>query len=293
MTSFNGFATHEQALGEATIFARVGGSGPPLLLLHGYPQSHLMWARVAAALAASHTVVVPDLRGYGRSSAPPSRNGERYTKRVMAKDMIALMSALGHQRFAVAGHDRGGRVAYRLALDHPDVVTRIATLDIVPTGEMWSGMDAARAMSVYHWMFLAQPEPLPETLISGAPEFYVDHKLASWSGDHSLRHFAPDALEAYRAAFRDPARVHATCEDYRAGATLDCALDDSDRAAGRRIEAPLLALWGTKGIPAKGEDPLAVWRRWAKDVRGLGIDAGHFLPEEAPEATAKALAEFF
>jgi haloacetate dehalogenase len=291
--SFNGFEAQEFSLGEATIFARVGGSGPPLLLLHGYPQSHLMWARVAPALTARFTVVVPDLRGYGRSSAPPSHNGERYSKRVMARDMVALMAMLGHERFAVAGHDRGGRVAYRLALDHPDVVTKIATLDIVPTGEMWAGMDAARAMSVYHWMFLAQPEPLPETLISGAPDFYVDHKLASWSGDKSLRAFAPDALDAYRAAFRDPARVHATCEDYRAGATIDRALDEVDRAAGRKIAAPLLALWGAKGIPAQGEDPLTVWRRWASDVRGSGIEAGHFLPEEAPEATAEALAEFF
>ena len=293
MSSFHGFTAHESALGEATIFARVGGSGPPLLLLHGYPQSHLMWARVASALVGKFTVVAMDLRGYGRSSAPPSQNGARYAKRVMAQDAVALMATLGHPRFAVAGHDRGGRVAYRLALDHPDVVTKIATLDIVPTGEMWAGMDAARAMSVYHWMFLAQPEPMPETLISGAPDFYVDHKLASWNGDHSLRPFAPDALEAYRAAFHDPARVHATCEDYRAGATIDRALDDSDRAAGRRIAAPLLALWGTKGIPAKGEDPLTVWRRWASDVRGLGIDAGHVLPEEAPEATARALTEFF
>jgi haloacetate dehalogenase len=293
MASFDGFNAHELALGEATIFARVGGSGPPLLLIHGYPQSHLMWARVSRELAAKYTVVAMDLRGYGQSSAPPSQKGERYTKRVMAKDAVALMDALGHSRFAVAGHDRGGRVAYRLALDHPEIVTKIATLDIVPTGEMWAGMDAARAMSVYHWMFLAQPEPMPETLISGAPDYYIDQKLANWSGDKSLRAFEPDALDAYRAAFRDPARVHATCEDYRAGATIDRALDDADRAAGRKIAAPLLALWGTKGIPAKGEDPLTVWRRWASDVRGLGIESGHFLPEEAPEATAKALAEFF
>jgi haloacetate dehalogenase len=293
MSSFNGFATHEIALGEATIFARVGGSGPPLLLIHGYPQSHLMWARVASVLTDSFTVVAMDLRGYGRSSAPPSQKGERYTKRVMAKDAVALMDALGHPKFALAGHDRGGRVAYRLALDHPDAVTKIAVLDIVPTWEMWAGMDAARAMQVYHWMLLAQPEPMPETLINGAPDYYIDQKLASWSGDKSLRAFLPEALDAYRAAFRDPARVHATCEDYRAGATIDRALDDADRAAGRKIAAPLLALWGAKGIPAKGEDPLTVWRRWASDVRGLGIDAGHFLPEEAPEATGKALLEFF
>ena len=293
MSDFAGFSTSDFALGEATIHARVGGSGPPLLLLHGYPQSHLMWARVAPALAERFTVVVPDLRGYGRSSAPPSRNGERYSKRVMAKDAVALMSALGHETFAVAGHDRGGRVAYRLALDHPEVVTKIAVLDIVPTWEMWAGMDAARAMTVYHWMFLAQPEPLSETLISAAPQAYLDHTLASWTGDGSLKSFAPEALAAYRAAFREPERVHATCEDYRAGATIDRALDEADRAAGRKIAAPLLALWGAKGIPARGESPLAVWRRWASDVSGKGIECGHFLPEEAPRATAEALAAFF
>ena len=293
MSDFDGFAAHEINVGEATIFARVGGSGPPLLLLHGYPQSHLMWARVAANLAQRFTVVAADLRGYGRSSVPESHKGERYSKRVMAKDAIAVMSALGHEQFAIAGHDRGGRVAYRLALDHPDRVTKIAVLDIVPTGEMWAGMDAARALSVYHWMFLAQPEPLPETLINGAPTVYLDAKLGSWVGDHSLKRFTPTALAAYREAFQDPARVHATCEDYRAGATIDRALDEADRAAGRKIAAPLLALWGSRGIPAKGESPLEVWRRWAADVRGQGIECGHFLPEEAPEETAKAMLDFF
>lgn len=293
MSDFAGFSASDFALGEATIHARVGGSGPPLLLLHGYPQSHLMWARVAPTLAERFTVVVPDLRGYGRSSAPPSHNGERYSKRVMAKDAVALMSALGHDTFALAGHDRGGRVAYRLALDYPEVVAKIAVLDIVPTWEMWTGMDAARAMTVYHWMFLAQPEPLPETLISAAPQVYLDHTLASWTAARSLASFAPEALEAYRAAFRDPARVHATCEDYRAGATIDRALDEADRAAGRKITAPLLALWGGTGIPARGESPLDVWRRWAVNVSGQAIEGGHFLPEEAPEATAAALAAFF
>jgi haloacetate dehalogenase len=293
MAEFEGFASHEIDLGETTIFARAGGAGPPLLLLHGYPQSHMMWARVAAALKDRFTVVAADLRGYGRSSAPTSQRGERYSKRVMAKDAVALMAALGHERFALAGHDRGGRVAYRLALDHPDRVTKLAVLDIVPTWEMWAGMDAARALSVYHWMFLAQPEPMPETLISAAAQTYLDHTLASWTGDRSLQCFSPAALAAYRAAFRDPVRVHAACEDYRAGATIDRALDAVDRAAGRRIAAPLLALWGTRGIPAKGYNPLDVWRRWAIHVGGAGIESGHFLPEEAPEATAAALIEFF
>ena len=293
MSEFAHFAVHEVPLGEATIFARVGGEGPPLLLLHGYPQSSLMWARVAEKLAARFTVVAADLRGYGRSSVPPSQNGERYSKRAMAEDAVALMAALGFERFGVAGHDRGGRVAYRLALDHPERLTKIAVLDIVPTSEMWAGMDAERANGVYHWMFLAQPEPLPETLIAGAAVFYLEHTLKSWTGDRSLNSFTPEALDAYRAAVRDPARIHAMCEDYRAGATIDRALDEADRAAGRKIATPLLALWGAKGIPAQGESPLDVWRRWALDVSGRGLDSGHFLPEEAPEATAEALAAFF
>jgi haloacetate dehalogenase len=293
MAAFAGFATREIGLDEGVIFARQGGSGPPLLLLHGYPQTHMMWARVAERLKERFTLVVPDLRGYGRSLAPASQNGELYTKRLMARDAAAVMAALGYERFSVAGHDRGGRVAYRLALDHPDKVTKLAVIDIAPTWEMWAGMDAARAMTVYHWMFLAQPSPLPETLISAAPMAYLNHTLASWTADRSLKAFEPEALEDYRAMFRDPARVHATCEDYRAGATLDRAYDEADRAAGRRIAAPLLALWGAKGIPAKGENPLDVWRRWAIHATGAGIESGHFVPEEAPEATAKALAEFF
>ena len=291
--AFPGFSEREIALGDVTIFARIGGEGPPLVLLHGYPESHLMWRHVAPKLAEHFTVVAPDLRGYGRSSAPASHLGEGYAKRVMGADIIALMRALGHERFAVAGHDRGGRVAYRLALDHPERITKVAVLDIVPTGDMWRGMDASRAMGVYHWMFLAQPEPLPEILISGAPREYVDLKLASWTAAKSLACFGDDALESYRAAFADPARIHAMCEDYRAGATLDRAADDTDFAAGNKIVPPLLALWGDVGIPASGTNPLEVWRRWANDVRGEGVPSGHFLPEEALEPTLRALLDFF
>jgi haloacetate dehalogenase len=211
----------------------------------------------------------------------------------MAADIVALMERLGYSRFRVAGHDRGGRVAYRLALDHPESVEKLAVLDIVPTGEMWRGMDAARAMSVYHWMFLAQPEPLPETLISRAPREYIDHTLASWTAAKTLDCFETDALASYRAAFADPARIHAMCEDYRAGATIDRELDDADFAAGRKVMPPLLALWGDHGIPATGPSPLDVWRRWARDARGAAITSGHFLPEESPEATAEALMAFF
>ena len=291
--AFPGFTAQDFVLDGVTIHARVGGEGPPLVLVHGYPQSHMMWRHVAPGLAKRFQVIVPDLRGYGRSSVPPSRDGEGYTKRVMGADILAVMRALGHESFDIAGHDRGGRVAYRLALDHPERVKRIAVLDIIPTGEMWSGMNATRAMGVYHWMFLAQPEPLPETLLSRAAREYLDHTLASWTGAKSLAPFGVEALDAYRAAFCDPARVHASCEDYRAGATIDRALDDADLAAARKIEPPLLALWGEVGIPAAGASPLDVWRRWARDARGQAIPGGHFLPEESPEATLAALMDFF
>jgi len=290
---FPGFAKREIPLGDVSLHARIGGAGPPLVLLHGYPQSHLMWRRVAPALAARFTLVVPDLRGYGRSSIPASRDGEAYSKRVMASDIVALMRELGHERFRLAGHDRGARVGYRLALDHPERIEQLAVLDIVPTAEMWRGMDAARAMAVYHWMFLAQPEPLPETLIARSAREYIDHTLASWTAAKSLDAFGEDALASYRAAFADPARIHAFCEDYRAGATLDRLADEEDSAAGVKIAAPLLALWGDHGIPAAGQGPLDVWRRWASDVRGHGVACGHFLPEEASEATLRALLDFF
>jgi len=289
---FPGFASRHVMVDGATLFARLGGDGPPLVLLHGYPQSHAMWRRVARELVKRFTIVLPDLRGYGASSIPDSQRGEAYTKRVMAEDVVSLMRDLGFPKFRIAGHDRGGRVAYRLALDHPDKVERLAILDITPTAEMWRGMNAARAMKIYHWMFLAQPEPLPEMLIARAAEAYIDHTLASWTETKSLDCFGV-ALAAYRAAVADPKRIHAMCEDYRAGATLDRAADEADLAVGRKIEPPLLALWGEAGIPAAGESPLDVWRRWAVDVRGLGIPGGHFLPEESPEATLRALVDFF
>jgi haloacetate dehalogenase len=290
---FPGFDERTIAGAGADIHVRIAGAGLPLALLHGFPQSSVMWGHIAPELAKRFSVVAPDLRGYGRSAAPESHGGEAYSKRAMGADIVAVMRALGHEQFALAGHDRGARVAYRLALDHPEVVTRIAVLDIVPTGEMWSGMDAARAMGVYHWMFLAQPEPLPEMMIEPVARRYIDLKLASWTAARSLACFDPTALNAYRGAFAEPRRIHAMCEDYRAGATIDRALDDADLAAGRRIEAPLLALWGDHGIPAAGSSPLDVWRRWAHDARGHAIDCGHFLPEEAPEPTLRALLEFF
>lgn len=274
------------------IFARVGGSGPPLLLLHGFPQTHVEWHRVAPGLAKKFTVVAPDLRGYGWSSAPRSEGGALYAKRKMAEDAVKVMEALGFVQFALVGHDRGGRVGYRLALDHPGRLTKLAVIDIVPTLDVWRGMDAARAMKMYHWLFLAQPAPVPENLIAPAPLDWLDHTLASWTADKSLHRFDARAMAHYRASFSDPSRIHAACEDYRAGATIDRDLDAADHAAGRKIQPPLLVLWGNHGFPAQGASPLDVWRQWAKDARGQAIECGHFPPEEAPEETLAALLAF-
>lgn len=277
----------------ADIFCRVGGSGDPLLLLHGYPQTGAMWAPIAERLAARFTLVIPDLRGYGRSTCPESTAGGNFTKRVMARDMVALMSGLGHERFRLAGHDRGGRVAYRLALDHPDRVQALACLDIVPTFDMWERMGWEEALRTYHWAFLAQPNPMPERLIGADPVFYLDHTLASWTKAHSLAAFSSEALAEYRKAFSQSDTIHAACEDYRAGATLDRDYDAADRAAGRTIDCPMLALWGATGTPAAGGSVLDTWKAWCPNVEGRAIESGHFIAEEAPDETAEALLEFF
>ena len=291
---FSGFASHWIDTQSGRIFARTGGGGPPLLLLHGFPQTQAMWHRIAPALAERFTVVLMDLRGYGWSSVPRSGASHRaYSKRAMARDAVEVMSALGHARFRLAGHDRGGRVGYRLALDEPGRIEQLAVLDIVPTLEMWEGMDAQKAMATYHWLFLAQPNELPERLIGGMPTAFLDHTLASWTAAGTLDAFDPRALAHYRAAFNEPARIHAMCEDYRAGAGPDREDDAQDRKAGRRIATPMLALWGSHGFPAKGRSTLDVWREWATTVQGEAIEAGHFLPEEAPEATGAALLRFF
>jgi haloacetate dehalogenase len=290
---YPGFASHWIATSAGKIFARTGGAGPPLLLLHGYPQTNVMWHRVAPRLAQRFSLVIPDLPGYGWSAIPEADAAHApYDKRAMANVMIAVIEALGHVRFRLAGHDRGGRVAYRLALDHPVRVERLVTLDIVPTYAMWHGMDYKMAMKVWHWPFLAQPAPLPEMLIAKAPTEYLEWKMASWSKARDLSAFDPCALDHYRAAFADPARIHAHCEDYRAGATTDLTHDEADRAAGKTIACPMLALWGARGIPSES-GPLDVWREWAREVRGQPLDSGHFLPEEAADATTEALLSFF
>ena len=291
-----GFESIEIDTGEARIFVRRAGSGPPLLLLHGFPQTHLMWRGVAPALARDFTVVCADLRGYGRSSCPASAPDHGpYAKRALARDMVRVMEALGFVRFSLAGHDRGGRVAYRLALDHPQRVERLAVLDILPTETVWARADARLALGYWPWSRLAQPEPLPERLLAAAPEAVVDNALGSWGSPAGA--FGEDVRAAYVDALRDAAHVHAICEEYRAAATIDRAHDQADLAAGRRIGCPVLALWGAGGALdtwyAGEGGPLALWRAWADDVQGHAIDAGHFFPEEAPGPTAEALRRFF
>ncbi len=275
------------------IFARIGGEGPPLLLLHGYPQTHAMWHRVAPRLMEQHTCVIADLRGYGLSSCPDNAADNRpYSKRAMARDMVALMKGLGHERFAIVGHDRGGRVAYRLALDHPKSVTCVALLDIISTFDMWHNFSASLAMKTYHWLFLAQPHPLPEMLIEPAPVGFLDYTLARWSKSRDLSAFDPQALAEYRLHFATPEHVHATCNDYRAGQTCDLADDEADQKAGNKIVSPLLVLWGDTGIPHQVPDIGALWRRFARKVETAEVAAGHFLPEENPQATLDHLLPF-
>lgn len=289
---FEGFDTRQVQTSSARLHVRVGGEGPPVLLLHGYPQTHACWHRVAPRLAAEgFTVVAPDLRGYGDSEGPPpDASHAAYSKRAMALDARELMAALGFARFAVVGHDRGARVAYRLALDAPGCVERLCVLDVMPTLEMWRRADKAWGLATYHWLFLAQPE-LPEQLLGAAPDAFLEHTLKSWAKSPDA--FSPEALEAYRQAFRRASVRHATCEDYRAGATLDALHDEEDLAAGRRIGCPVLALWAGKGSVGAADDALVVWRRWAQDVRGAPVPgSGHFIPEEAPDALLAQLLPF-
>jgi len=288
---FDGFELTTLDADGLPIRARIGGEGPPLLLLHGNPQTHVMWHKVAPALARHFTVVATDLTGYGRSGKPPSSPGHGpYAKRSMALDQMSAMRSLGFERFHVAGHDRGGRVAYRMAVDHPDAVTKLAVLDIVPTGEAFGRGGREFGLGYYHWFFLAQPAPLPERLIGADPEWFWRWHTQRGQGEHV---FSAAALEDYLACFRDPETVRAICEDYRAAATVDCEHDEADRRMGRRIACPVLALWGERARLEGWYDTLAVWREWADDVRGGPLPGGHYLPEECPEETTAALLAFF
>jgi haloacetate dehalogenase len=294
--TFDGFEALSVEAERASVFVRIGGSGPPALLLHGFPQTHLMWRDVAAALAREFTVVCPDLPGYGRSGCPRSTaDHAAYSKRAMAGELVRVMNQLGFSSFALAGHDRGGRVAYRMALDHPAAVRQLAVLDIVPTGEAWDRADARFAVGYWPWSLLAQPEPLPERLVAAAPEAIVAAAADGWGSAPTV--FGPDIRAAYVAALSDPAHVHAVCEEYRAAAGIDRDHDARDRRASRRITCPVLVLWAAGGPLdtwySEAGGPLRIWREWAADAHGHAIEGGHFFPEEQPAATAGRLLRFF
>jgi haloacetate dehalogenase len=287
---FPGFASRRIATSGAEINLMTGGSGPPLLLLHGYPQTHLMWRKLAPRLAAEFTVVVPDLRGYGDSAKPPAGpDNAGYSKRALALDQVETMAALGFDHFAVAGHDRGARVAHRLARDHPERVDRVALLDIVPTLYRFETIDQKAATSSFHWFFLIQGGGLPERLIGAEAEFFLRHMLGSWARDPAF--FEPEIFAEYLRCFRNPETIRATCDEYRAGASIDLVHDRADR--GRKLTMPLLVLWGRRSSQGSAYDVLTVWREHAETISGRGIDSGHFLPEEAPEETYRALRGFF
>jgi haloacetate dehalogenase len=291
---FDGFSAIELDTPRGTVHALVGGSGAPLLLLHGFPQTHLMWHAVAPALAERFNVVAADLPGYGDSFRPPvSDDHAAHSKRALASDLLAAMGELGHQTFLVAGHDRGGRVAYRMALDHPEAVSRLAVLDIVPTGEIWSRADDTFAFGYWHWPFLAQPAPLPERIMLGDTEgFWIAaERMGLKPGD---ARYPAAVIAAYRAQLADPESVTAMCEDYRAGATIDRELDDADRGR-RTIGCPVRVLWGAAGgLPHFYDDPLELWRPFAPEAGGRAIEgAGHFLAEDMPAEVAAELVAFF
>jgi len=288
---FPGFRTHDIEVADVIIHAAVGGEGPPLLLLHGYPQTHVIWREVAPRLARSFSIVAADLRGYGDSSKPPGKpDHSTYSKRAMARDQAELMRALGHERFFVCGHDRGARVAHRMALDHPGRVVKLAVLDIAPTKAMYEQTTMAFARAYHHWFFLIQRPPMPETLIGANPEAWLRHHMARRAG---LEPFLPEGWPEYVRCFSDAAAIHASCEDYRAAASIDLEHDAESIAAGRKVECPLLALWGAEGVIELLFKPLDEWRKVATDVRGRALPCGHYIPEEAPDALLGELMGFF
>jgi haloacetate dehalogenase len=284
---FPGFVTEKIRTSGATIHTVRGGSGPPLLLIHGYPQTHVMWHKIAPRLAQTFTVVMTDLRGYGDSSKPPDgENHVNYSKRAMALDQVEVMRSLGFERFAVVGHDRGARVTWRLAVEHPAAVTKAAVLDIVPLP--YSRVTREFATQYFHWFFLIQPAPFPETLITNNAEFYLRSRFLRQGVAPTV--FTPDAVAEYLRCFKDPATIHGTCEDYRAGASID--IDHAAEDGTKRVTCPLLVLWGERGSVGRLEPVMDLWREKAASVTGQSLPAGHFLPEEVPEETLAALLGF-
>jgi haloacetate dehalogenase len=289
---FPHFERHTVDVGGIHINCIKGGSGPALLLLHGHPQTHAIWHKVAPQLAERYTVIAADLRGYGDSGKPAGLpDHSNYAKRVMAADQLSLMRHFGHQRFLVLAHDRGARVAYRMALDHPEAVSRLVTLDIAPTLAMYEKTSMAFATAYYHWFFLIRPAPFPETLINSHPGDYLKHTIGGRSA--GLAPFTDEAYAEYLRCLQDPATVHGICEDYRASAGIDLDHERADLAAGRKIACPMLALWGAHGAVGKCFDPLAEWQALAADVRGHALDCGHYIPEEAPQALLDQVLPFF
>ena len=293
---FEGFDAALHPVGGTTLHARTGGrpDAPALLMLHGFPQTHAMWHRVAQRLAPHYRLVLPDLRGYGDSDKPRGdAEHANYSKRTMAADMVALMRSLGHQRFFLAGHDRGGRVAHRLALDHPQAVQRLALIDIAPTLDMYEATDMRFATAYYHWFHLIQPNPLPERMIGADPRFYLRAKLGGW-GSRGTSHMEDEALAEYERCFCRPEAIHGACEDYRASAGIDLEHDRASRAAGQRIACDTRVLWGERGVVHALFDPLALWQaQCSAHVSGQLMPAGHYIPEELPHETALALQAFF
>jgi haloacetate dehalogenase len=285
---FEGFRHCDITVEGVRIAVWVAGEGPPVLLLHGYPQTHAMWHAVAPKLAERRTVVCPDLRGYGDSDKPPGgEDHDGYAKRAMAADQVGVMAELGFERFALVGHDRGARVGHRLALDHPERVDRLAVIDIVPTHYTLATADLRLARAYFHWFFLSQAHPLPERMIGADPGAWLDACLSGWGAGAS---FHPEAVAAYREAFAHPEAITASCEDYRAAITVDYELDE--RTRDQRVTCPLLVLWGERGFIGHRYDPVAVWCQYARAVEGRGLNAGHFVPEEAPVETLAALRPF-
>ncbi len=285
---FPGFQSLDIAAGGVRFAGVVGGDGPPVLLLHGYPQTHVAWRRIAPILAERHTVVVPDLPGYGASR--PDAREPRCTKRRAGAALVALMDRLGHSRFGVVGHDRGARVGYRLALDHPDRVAALASLAVVPTLDAMRAVDHRTALKAFHWFFLAQPADLPERMLAVDPDAFIDRALDRMTGGRDV--IEPAAREAYRQAFRDPAVRHAICEDYRAATEEDLALDAADRNAGRTLSCAVLSLWPEADAAPGAPTSVETWRRWAADVAGRPTSGGHLQPEDAPAEVLAALQPF-
>ena len=286
---FQGFKQLQFEINDAIINYRIGGQGPALLLLHGYPQSHVHWHAVAPLLKSDFTLITPDLRGYGESIGPsPDPEHHNYSKRTMANDMVALMTAHGHEKFFVAGHDRGARVAYRLSLDHPAKVKRLASIDTIPTADVWAQMDMNASLDAFHWPFLAQPAPLPEKIIGQDPDYFLMHLLNRWAGNSNV--LAEKAVAEYTKHFRKPSVLQAMAEDYRAGATIDLVHDQQDIKAGNKITCPVFVPYAKQYT---GQSLLHIWQNWASDISELCIDCGHFIAEEEPQICAQALKSFF